>query len=129
MQHYCLRDILDNFCQKPLLLGICLDIVNYGFESLTFYMNIMSHVKYQLFCSLDCHIICFYFNVPAVLYFGTFVSCCAMEDCCRSICIFDFLVTFPGFAIASSCTLTAYKFKNAFLRNGRFIHGSHDPIA
>ena len=53
-------------------------------------MNIMSHVRYKLFCSLVCHIIRFYFNVPAVLYFVTLASCDATEVCCKSVYISDF---------------------------------------
>ena len=108
IQHYCFRDILNNLCQKYIFLGICLNIVHHGFQPLRFYMNIMSHVKYLLFCSLVCHIICFYFNIPEVLHFDIFASCCATEDWCRSIYISDFGCKFAGFANASSCALIAY---------------------
>ena len=58
---------------KNTLLVICIDIVHHDFQPLTFYMSIIvSHVKYRLFHLFLCHIICFHFNVPAVLYFGKF---------------------------------------------------------
>ena len=86
---------------------MCLKIVHLCFQSHALYIDIKSYGKYKRFCSLVCHIILFLFNVPAVLYYGTFASCCAMKDGCWSfICIFHLSATFA----------VAAKFKNAFIR-------------
>ena len=67
------------------------------------YINVMFYGNYKRFCSLVCHIIIFRFNVPAVLYYVSFASCCAMKDDVSA-----FFILLATFAVAA-------KVKNAFI--------------
>ena len=80
----------------------------------------MSHVKYQLFHTLVCHII--YIFTSTFLQFSILARAEQLKTD-------DLLEILAGFANPSSCTLTAYKFKDACIRYWKLIQESKNLMS